>query len=214
MIQSKRWVLMLVLGPFLFAAPVLAGGGDVNVLFGQKSLSEDTLDDAGVEGQSQFGVSVTLDFQWPVMLAVDLLSSSEENVQTSNLGVPGASLRLETDVDTTELAVGVRKFWGRNNFQPFVGGGLAYVQLDARQMESGTLGPGIPFSTLVVDDDDSGIGLWLNGGVLYRLGGQINVGLDVRYSDASADLTPAQAGPDLGLDSGGIHYSLAVGFHW
>lgn len=206
-----RLALILVLTLGGGVAPALAGGGDVNFLFGQKSLSEDRLDSAGVDGQSQFGVSVTLDFQWPVMLAFDFLASSDDAIETVAAAFP---LQLDTEVDTTEVAVGVRKFWDRNKFQPFVGGGLAFIQLDARQTESGTLGPGIAFSTLIVDDDDSGVGLWLNGGVLYRLGDQINVGLDVRYSDASADLTPAQAGPDLGLDAGGVHYGLVVGFHW
>jgi hypothetical protein len=200
-------VLLLCAG----AGPALAGGGDANLLFGQKSLSEDALDDAGVDSQSQFGVSVTLDFQWPVMLAIDYMSSSDDATRMIPAAFP---LQLDTDVDTTELNLGVRKFWGADKIRPFVGGGLALVQLDARQTESGTLGPGAPFSTLIVDDDGSGIGLWINGGFLYRAGEHFNVGFDVRYSNADADLSTAQVGSDLSLDSGGIHYGVALGYHW
>ena len=42
----------------------------------------------------------------------------------------------------------------------------------------------------------------------------LNVGLDVRYSNAGPDLSPPQAGSDLGLDSGGIHYGAVLGYHW
>jgi opacity protein-like surface antigen len=98
--------------------------------------------------------------------------------------------------------------------RPFVGGGVAFIQLDVLQTESGMLGPGAPFSTVIVDADDSGVGLWINGGLLYRVGNHFNLGLDVRYSDADADLSVPQVGSDLGLDSGGIHYGVALGYHW
>lgn len=204
-------VLILLLALGAANGPALAGGGDVSVLFGQKSLSDNMLDTAGVDRQFQFGVCLTLDFEGPVMLAIDLLSSSD----STTLAIPAAfPLQLDTDVDTTELDLGVRKFWGQNKIRPFVGGGLAIVRLDARQTESGTLGTGAPFSTLLVDDHDTGIGLWINAGFLYRATDRFNVGLDVRYSDANADLSPPTAGPVLGLDSGGSHYGVVLGYHW
>lgn len=206
-----RLVLMLVLALGAAASPALAGGGDVNIVFGQKSLSESMFDNAGVDGQTEIGISVTLDFQWPVMLAIDLLSSSDDSTLALAAAFP---LQLDTDVDTIELDLGVRKFWGQDKIRPFVGGGLAWVQLDVRQIESGTLGPGAPFSTLLVDDSDSGIGLWINAGFLYRVGARFNIGLDVRYSHAGADLSTPLAGPALSLDSGGIHYGVALGYHW
>ena len=204
-------VLILVLALGAGTGPALARGGDVNVLFGQKSLSDSTLDAAGVDGQFQFGVSLTLDFEWPVTLAIDLLSSSDSTTQALPAALP---LQLDTDVSTRELDLGLRKFWGQNKIRPFVGGGLALVQLDAKQIESGMLGPGAPFSTLLVDDDDSGVGLWINAGLLYRIGDRFNVGLDVRYSNADVDLSAPTAGPALGLDSGGTHYGVVLGYHW
>ena len=208
--RIEQLVLILVLALGVAVGPALAGGGDANLLFGQKSLSDDAFDDAGVDSQSQFGVSLTLDFQWPVNLAIDYLSSSDDATVTVPAAFP---LQLHTDVETTELELGVRKYWG-DKLRPYVGGGLTLVRLDARQTESGTLGVGVPFSTLLVDDSDNGVGLWINGGLLYRVGNHFNVGLDLRYSDADVDLSPVQAGPALGLDAGGVHYGVALGYHW
>jgi len=208
--RIEQLTLILVLALGVWGGPARAGGGDANLLFGQKLLSDDVFDDAGVDSQSQFGVSVTLDFQWPVQLAIDYLSSSD----SATTNVPAAfPLQLHTDVDTTELDVGVRKLWG-DKLRPFVGGGVTFAQLDAQQTESGTLGPGVPFSTLIVDDSDRGVGLWINGGVLYLVGNHFNVGLDLRYSDADVDLLPAQGGAALGLDAGGMHYGVVLGYHW
>jgi len=200
---------------FVLATALSSGlnwaGGDANFLFGQKSLSEDLFDSAGVDGQSQFGVAVTLDFDWPVMLAIDLLMSSDDKTRDISTSFP---LQVATDVDTTELDVGVRKFWERNQLRPYVGGGLAYVQLDAKQVESGSLGPGADFSDTIVDDDDSAVGFWLGGGLLYQATPRFQVGLDLRMSDADADLSGSGASSGIKLDSGGFHYGILLGYHW
>ncbi len=211
--RSRTRVLaaMGVLG-LLLCGTASAGSREVNVIFGEKVLSEDSLDASGVDKQSQLGVAVTLDFDWPVMLAIDLLSSSKD--ETLSLASQLGPLSVATSVETVELNVGIRKYWGKTN-RVYAGGGLAYIQLDARQTESGSLGPGAEFTDLILDDDGAGTGLWLNGGYLRRIGAHFNVGVDVRYSDADADLTPEGVGASkLTLDSGGLHYGLQFGYHW
>jgi len=193
----------------LAALPAVAGG-DANVLFGQKAINDSTLDAARVDGQSEFGVAVTLDFDWPVALAFDLLSSSDSAVTTVMAGLP---VDYATSVDTTEFDVGVRKLWG-DKLQPYAGAGLAWLQLDATQRMSGTLLGGGTFDTLVIDDSDSAVGIWINAGLLYRVTGRFNVGLDVRSSNADVKLNPVSDPGQAKLEAGGTQYALALGFHW
>jgi hypothetical protein len=46
------------------------------------------------------------------------------------------------------------------------------------------------------------------------LGDHFNVGLDVRYSDADADLSSDEELPALTVDTGSVHYGIALGYHW
>jgi len=211
MSRAARWILIAALTAGLPLGQA-ARADDVNVFYGQKSLGEDSFDRAGVDGQAQFGVTMNFEFDWPVALAVDILSSSDDNTEAFVTGIEDYDLAITTEVDTMELDVGVRKFWDWK-VEPYIGGGLAYIQLDAKQTEFGSI-LGNPFSDVVLDDDDSRLGFWLNGGFVYRLGRNFNVGLDIRYSDSSADLTPVGFSESVKLDSGGTHYGILMGYHW
>jgi len=211
MSRAARWTLITVLAACLPLGQA-ALANDVNLLYGQKSLDEDEFDVAGVDGQTQWGVMVNLEFDWPVALAVDILSSSDENTVNVVTGIQDYDLAFTTEVETTELDVGVRKFWDWK-VEPYIGGGIAWIQLDAKQTEQGSF-MGNPFSDVLLDDDDSAIGFWVDAGFIYRLGRKFNLGLDVRYSDSSADLTPVGFTESVKLDSGGIHYGVTLGYHW
>ena len=76
------------------------------------------------------------------------------------------------------------------------------------------LGIQIGGATVVIDDKGSGVGLWAGGGFVYRWGDHLNLGLDVRYSDASVSLRPRSTPEVLDLDSGGVQYGVVVGYHW
>lgn len=209
--RAARWILILALAVCLPLAPATLAD-DVNIFFGQKSLGEDEFDVAGVDGQSQFGVVMNFEFDWPVVLAVDILSSSDDNTRNIVTGIEDYDLAFTTKVDTMELDVGVRKFWDWK-IEPYIGGGIAYIQLDAKQTEFGSF-LGNPFSDVLLDDNDSTLGFWVDAGFIYRLGGKFNLGLDLRYSDSSADLTPAGFDESVKLDSGGTHYGITLGYHW
>ena len=211
MSRAARWTLIAALATGLPLGQA-ALADDVNIFYGQKSLGEDEFDVAGVDGHTQFGVMMNFEFDWPVALAVDILSSSDDNTVDIVTGIEDYDLAFTTSVDTMELDVGVRKFWDWK-VEPYIGGGIAFIQLDAKQTEFGSFF-GNPFSDIVLDDDDSGFGLWLDAGFLYRLGRNFNVGLDIRYSNSSGDLTPVGFDESLKLDSGGMHYGVVLGYHW
>jgi len=219
-ILDYGWMLVVV-SILLAATPAAAVKGEVDLLLGKKMLSDDALEEVDVDGQDEFGVAVTLDFDWPVALAIDVLTSSDDSTLSETFAGYGYSYvyRLDTDVETLEIQVGVRKSWGDRRLAPYVGGGVSYVRLDGDQRATGTNMPGPSFSFSIVDDSDSDVGFWLNGGVGWRIGDHFKVGLDLRYSDASATLeavplAPGQDPPEIDLDSGWTHVGIALGYRW
>ena len=208
MIKGRWFILLFALVVCLLTSSAMAGG-DANIIFGQKRLSEGVFDDLGVDGQPELGVTVTLDFQWPVALAIDLLSSQADRTETTAAAFP---VTTTTKVDTLELHLGVRKFWGKK-WRPYVGGGLSMIQLDAKQTTSTDILGNIVENTLI-DDDASGVGFWLAAGTLWTLPKGFNVGAEVRYSDAEGDLTSEGFTSKQGFDAGGFHIGVMLGYHW
>ncbi len=207
MIRDRWLILLLALVVCLTTSSAMAGG-DANFLFGYKMLSEGDFDDLGVDNQPELGVSVTLDFQWPVALAIDLLSSHDDTTQAI-----APTVMRRTEVDTLELNIGVRKFWEIKKWRPYVGGGLAMIQLDAKQTTSTNILGNIVKDTLI-DDDDTGVGFWLSGGTLWTLPEGFNVGAELRYSDAEGDLTSEGFTSKQSFDAGGFHLAVMLGYHW
>ncbi len=207
MIRDRWLILLLALVVCLTTSSAMAGG-DANFLFGYKMLSEGEFDDLGVDNQPELGVSVTLDFQWPVALAIDLLSSHDDTTEATS-----PTVMRRTRVDTLELNIGVRKFWEIKKWRPYVGGGLAMIQLDAKQTTSTNILGNIVEDTLI-DDDDSGVGFWLSGGTLWTLPEGFNVGAELRYSDADSDLTSEGFTSKQSFDAGGFHLAVMLGYHW
>jgi opacity protein-like surface antigen len=204
----KRAATTTLLVGWIAAAPAMAGG-DANLFLGGRSTSDDTIDAAGLDTVPQYGAWVTLDFEWPVALALDLMWASDDASVTLSGAFPTT---FDTEVDTLELDIGVRKVWGEK-LRPYVGGGVAWVDLGAKQTETTSFG-GPPVTDLIIDDSGSSVGFWVDGGFLYVLGTSLNIGVDVRYTDADVDLTPEGSVGKINLDSGGTQYGFLIGYHW
>jgi len=202
----------------LCAGPAHAVVADVNFFLGLKSMDLDVASEVdGVERQAQLGVAVTVGAKdWPIQLAVDLLGSSGDDSFGYSAGYGGysADVSLKYEVDTTELDLGVRKGWDAwKNGSIYVGGGAAFVRLDARVTLHGsvsTRGVVVPPATLV-DDDDDDVGYWLDAGLLWRRD-RFNFGVDLRYSYAKAKIEDV-FGFSNELDSGGVHFGVILGFN-
>jgi opacity protein-like surface antigen len=214
--DRRRLWLPVIVSLVLLATPAMAGGGDANLWVGKKQISDETLEEQNVDDPTQWGAWISLDFDWPVALAIDLLISGDDDSRTDTEG--NISSTVQTDVDILELDLGVRKFWGQKA-RPYVGGGLAIAQADAQVTEQLTLGMvPLPAVTLL-DNSDTGLGYWLNGGFLYTFGKSFNLGADLRYSDASVslqptDLAPGEPAPSLDVDAGGFQFGVMLGFRW
>jgi opacity protein-like surface antigen len=165
--------------------------GDMNLLIAGKSLDKDKW--APTDQQGEIGLlSNWQGREWPVTLAVDLLAASRSAEISS-----GGFTRQKAK--TSELDLGVRKIWRPDaHFRPYAGGGLALAsaQID-KTGPSGT-----------ISDNDSGTGIWLNGGVFWTLSEVFNLGFDIRISGADVRLF------GVNRSAGGAHLGLLAGYHW
>jgi len=184
----------------LMALPGLASAGaftgNVNLFLGAKTL-DDT--DWYAYQHAEGGILVDIgQTGWPVNLAVDMLASSGD--ETLWAYVPGYGYApYKEEVDTSEVNLGLRKSWElASNMHPYVGGGLAFIHLDAK----GTV---LGFGT--VTDEGDGTGVWLNGGIYWTVQ-SLNLGFDVRYSEATVNMHYGD------FEGGGGHAGLLVGYHW
>lgn len=186
----KNLVIALALSALPLAhADASAWSGNVNLLFGAKSLDEN--DWYPVEDQGEFGVLI--DFkqeEWPFSIAIDMLGSAADET------IAG----WYYEGSTSEFDLGVRKIFELENstIRPFIGGGLALVSAET------SWGFGGPWFS----DSDSGAGLWLNGGVYWTLSEAFNLGFQLRSSAANVTLFGVEG------SAGGGHAGFMVGYHW
>ena len=182
---------------FVFLMSLVGGGGayaqgNINVFLGSKSLEED--DWGPLDDQVEFGVKMDLKNEgWPVHLAVDLLASYDEK----DLYDPFWG-NIELRGSTSELAFGVRKIWENGNMHPFVGGGLALVTAEIEVCDWWGCD----------SEDDTALGLWLDGGVYWTIQESLNLGLNYRWSKAKTEFGPYD------VEAGGTHFGLLAGFHF
>jgi opacity protein-like surface antigen len=188
----KKNILAVILILFFINAHanenVNAWTGNVNAFLGQKTLDKDDWEPA--DEQAEFGVLV--DFkprEWPVSIAIDLLASVDEVI------VAGVTL----EASTSEFDVGIRKVWqvAGSSIRPYIGGGIAFVGAEIKETS---------FTNISVDD--SGTGIWLNGGVYWTLGQNFNLGLQLRYSQADVTFFGTE------VEAGGNHVGVIAGYHW
>ena len=190
-LASKARALLLPLAVLLLAPAMTFADGNANFLIGTKQLDSD--DWEPLEDQDALGLELSFGKStWPIHIAVDLFTTSAtEDDFTVNLGLP---VTVDLEGSTMELDLGARKVWGKNMTRPFLGGGLAaiYADLDAE----------------IDQDDDVGMGLWVGGGVFWRIGSRFNIGGSVRYSDVSVNLFEVDG------DAGGLTYGVILGWGW
>lgn len=208
--RPLKVVLAVLFVGAVLAPPVLAGG-EASLLLGKKDLSLDVPSElSDLEDQSAYGALLTFGTEWPVSLAVDILSSSSDDSAMYTYDYYGYTYEVDAkfEVDVVELDIGVRKQFGKNRIKGYVGGGLciAAATLTAKGtliFDEGT----VPLSE---DDSDTGIGYFLNGGVLFNVTDRFHLGVDVRKSQA--DVTVFDSEDDF--DVGGTTYGVFAGFRW
>jgi hypothetical protein len=190
-----------VLAAAAFAPAKSGADGHVNFFLGEQLLDDHywgTLDEHGEIGVvMSFGRN-----NWPVHIAVDVLTSGDETSQYD-----GAVGFVTTTGSTFEIDAGPRKIWKKGSVLPYLGGGLGLI--------GGRLKTDDGLSS--VKEKQATLGLWANTGVLFRIGTNFNIGVDLRWSKAPlGDLVPNFTiypyRPPLTM--GGVHLGVLMGFGW
>lgn len=185
---------LLVLLPMGLTLPGIASAewtGNFNAFLGGKALNED---DFRADEHREIGTR--LDFKrdwWPVSIAADMnFSRGDDKGNVTGVGY------VDEQIDTFEFNLGVRKYWEAMNIRPFLGGGVAYTQLNLdRTIDSVT----------DVSERGDGFGFWVNGGVAWTFNA-FNIGFDLGYTQSEVDLSAGD------FDSGGGHAGILLGYHW
>jgi hypothetical protein len=169
-------------------------GGNANFALGGRILDE--ADWEPVDTPPTLGVTVDLAlFGWPVNVAFGLHGSSSEDYVV----VQPNDRRVEVTGSVADLSVGVVKTWSHDAIlHPYLGGGVAAVRAEKEAKVSGERERS--------EDDISGA-LYAEGGVYWRMGSMVNLGLHGR----------AVAGTDLELGDeqfSADHYQVALILGW
>lgn len=176
------------------ASPALAEGS-ANFIIGQRSMSDDDIWGT-LDGQPTFGAKVAVAGEgWPVFIAIGAYYSYDKMSDTFfGLGT------VDFSGSVSEVSLGALKEWKlKHGFRPFIEGGMAAVA--AHEAASG---PGFHLS-----ETDTGTGFYGAGGVYWRIGSRLNVGVDVRALRGAN----IQIG-DVSGDADYVQYGLLVGWGW
>jgi len=179
-----RRLLPRIIAALVLLLPTSAlAGGEINLFYGQKSLDED--DWGPMDTHQAIGLELTFGHEWPVAVAIDFFKT-EDDTTFEGLKITG---------ETQEIDGGVRYlFRKQKKVQPYLGGGLAFIDAE--------------FSSMGVGISDSAVGLWIAGGVNFRIGKYFNLGLDLRSSSAEVEMVGIKG------EAGGVYAGVLVGFRW
>jgi len=178
--------------------------GDVHIFGGGKIMNKD--DWAPADQETEFGGEV--DFQphsWPIALTAAYFSGRGSGAMDPSVAYDAygnAYVFGDFKSETSEIQLGVKKFWSNGNFgRPYVGGGLAQIHAKATlDCQTGGVDCTASYS-------DSATGVWAGGGFIYTFG-HFDLGVDMRYSYAQVTIV------DVKGNGGGLHIGAIAGFHF
>ncbi|MGA1867728.1 MAG: hypothetical protein ACMUJM_04185 [bacterium] len=171
--------------------------GNFNIFLGQKMLRQDEW--GPVEKQVEFGAQFDLmKNSWPVSITMEYLTSKDDGVifdpQIGDIDVTGK---------TSEFNLGLKKIRLLSKYiDGFIGGGLSSVRAECIGKAWG----------IKVSTSDENLGYWVSGGISLTTPHSINIGFELKYSNAKVELFDEADDPEA--EAGGIHIGLLVGYHW
>ncbi|MGK7344846.1 MAG: outer membrane beta-barrel protein [Candidatus Nitrospinota bacterium M3_3B_026] len=194
---------------FIGAAVALSGAGaasaqetprgNVNVLLGQRNLSSDW---DPVDKQTTFAVEV--DFasaDWPVNVIFGMAGSvaEEDTTVTVTDGWRLYDVNVTLEGKTSEIYGGGRKYFDTGSpMAPYIGAGLSFIKAELSASAGG----------YKVSLDDTSAGLFIDGGLVYRVG-SFNIGLDLRLLTGTS-----MEAAGYSTDANYTQAALVIGYGW
>lgn len=169
--------------------------GNLNLFVGQKWMTQSQW--SPVEVQPELGLMLAFgEERVAVHFAIDAYYSRKE------VEHPDPTVDTRVKATSGEITIGVRRVWDLGATRPYLGGGASVVTV--REDFDGPSGP--------ISYDDRGYGAFVQAGVFWRLAGHLNLGIDVRYCKADAELGSLSNTRDV--DAGGFHAGMLIGYGW
>jgi len=190
---SKKIILIATCTMLAISATQAAGGSrNISGFLGNKSLDKN--DWGSFHNQTELGI--IFDFKpegWPIRIALDTVFAADSESGSGNFSNKEKALTVETQI-------GIRKIFEINDspFKPYIGGGLSFVSATLERR----------FGVGLVEDDDSTTGYWIGSGGFWHVTKRLNIGFDIRYSEAEVTLFNAD------FEAGGLHAGITIGSHW
>lgn len=185
---SVIFVILMAWNLYAIADVVDRPTGNINFIVGTKLMNEN--DWEPLDEQTEIGVEGDIGMtDFPLYFTMGYLYSHDD---TTLYGVV-------IDASTKEFYFGPKLIFNPNKYvHPFVGAGLAII---STELEGSGYG-------ITVSDEDQATGLWASGGIMFTIADHLNLGVNVRYSKAEAEL--------YGYDTsgGGLHYQALIGYHF
>lgn len=201
-----RTLLPLLL-PLAVAAADRPVAGTLYAIGSGKTLSSDDWDP--VDRMIELGVGVDLGPRdAPVRGMLEVLHAwrDENTSETFDDGNGPVTVTGTVEGSTTEFRLGAKYLHEWERIGIWVGGGLAVIRATVKL----TATDGITSAS--AEDDDTGVGGFLEAAVYAKISRQFRLGALVSWSRADTDLVIE--GETSGVDAGGWHYGVLAGIAW
>ncbi len=178
------------------------------VLGGGRILVEDTWRPVQEQGVGGLGIAFGRE-RWPVDIEVALQYSTSVEQRLRPLPVG----HLTHDSEIYELDLGILKSWRPGRTRSFIGGGLAVLSIQQDLADDDLPGGRI-------ENDDTSLGAFLHGGVVWRLGKAFDLGVESRLvAGTNFTLLDVDVVPDVSFevirqreDADYVQLNLVVGW--
>jgi hypothetical protein len=176
---------------------------NANLILGSRALDEDKW--GPIEDHTIYGISIDARrATWPVSVVLGFSTSSEDG----NESLVVDDIRIEGWAESTiwEASIGVAKIWDTSGqMRPFVGGGISAVRTD---LEAVLESPDIDGSARI-DEDDTSLGLYVEGGIVWQFKADFNLGFSGRILiGTELELVDEETDVDYG------QFAVILGWGW
>ena len=200
--MRKHWIRILaaLVCAVALGLPSAASAVNGHVALAYAHKEADSDDWKPADSQTGWGALTATAWEgWPLHIAADVFETEDEG----DFEVPFVG-PAHREGSSREIALGIRKFWGGNRAIGYAGTGLAMINVESVYTDAS--------GSRRAEEDAAGP--WLGGGVLWRFGKRFEVGVDLRWSNASADLDYGNGVKDSAVEVGGFHAGLMFGLGW